>query len=292
MSGRSPSSLSDEELFSELKRLVARERESTVEVLRHLAELDKRSALGQTSTPSLFVYCVRELGYAEGAAYRRIRAARCAGDYPRIFILLKRGRITLTAVSFLAPHLTRENYREILNRASGMTKYEVERLVASLDPKWEKRDSIRPLGPKFAPPVREKSQGLLAMTALPQVETSDPPISVVSAGEQARTEPPPVSVGPETPPMESANAPACGRVEFRFTGSEALLAKVRRAREILWHKCPNGKLEVIFDEAMEALLDKRDPWRTIRRRQKRRDARKRARLAKGAARAPDTSLGR
>lgn len=292
MRGRSPRSLSDEELFSELKRLVARERESTVEILRHLAELDRRSALGQTSTPSLFVYCVRELGYAEGAAYRRIRAARCAGDYPRIFILLKRGRITLTAVSFLAPHLTRENYRELLKRASGMTKYEVERLVASLDPKLEKRDSIKLLGPKVAPPAQENSQNLLVMTALPQVATSDPPISVVSTGGQARTGSPPVFAGLETPPMASADGPASGRVEFRFTGSEAFLAKVRRVREVLWHKCPSGKLEVIFDEAMEALLDKRDPWRTIPRRQKRRDARKRARLAKGAARAPDTSLGR
>lgn len=95
MSERSLAELSDEELMSALKRGVAAERLSTVQVLLHLAELDRRDAVEMAGFPSLFVYCVRELGYSEGAAYRRIHAARCARTFPRVYVLLKRGRISL-----------------------------------------------------------------------------------------------------------------------------------------------------------------------------------------------------
>ncbi|MCX5793941.1 MAG: HNH endonuclease signature motif containing protein [Elusimicrobia bacterium] len=55
------------------------------------------------------------------------------------------------------------------------------------------------------------------------------------------------------------------RVRFSFTGDEALLRKVERAQAILWHKHPAGKLEDIFAEALDFLLDKKDPERRLAR---------------------------
>ena len=247
--------LSDDELFIELKRLSSLERESTVEVLRHLAELDRRRAVEQTHTPSLFVYCVRELGYSEGAAYRRIHAARCARSFPRVFVLLKRGRISLTTVSTLAPHLTRENHRRLLEQACGMTKYEVERLVAGFQPRPERRELIRALSPSpMAGSQSPQSAPLPLSDASPQAPSP-------SAGS---AEPPPVA------PSEAAAG--ARRVEFRFYADEDFLGKFRRAREVLWHKHPRGRLEDILGEAIEALLDKRDPERRITRKRKRRPA--------------------
>lgn len=251
--------LSDEELFSELKRLVAVERESTVEVLRHLAEVDRRRAVEKTATPSLFVYCVRELGYSEGAAYRRIHAARCARDFPRIYILLRRGRLTLTTVSLLAPHMGRENYRQLLEQACGMTKLEVERLVSTLEPRREMREMIRHLGPQPAVADPASAEGTMLLLGGPPA-TSDP---------SARTDD--GSAAPSTP--ASPPTPAPRRVEFRFSADEGFLSKLRRAQEILWHKHPRGRLEDILAEAIEALLDRRDPARCIARRAKRRAAR-------------------
>ncbi|TBR24072.1 hypothetical protein EPO15_04745 [bacterium] len=256
MRGRSLTELSDAELFSELKRLVAIERESTVDVLRHLAEVDRRRVVGYTGAPSLFVYCVRVLGYSEGAAYRRIHAARCAREFPRVYVLLRRGRISLTTVSLLAPHICRENYRSLLERACGMTRYEVERLVAELAPRREPRETIRPLGAPPAPPASDSTEGTLPMLgAMPET----PPAQVDGgSAPSAASE----AVAPEAP----------RRVEFRFSAGEAFLAKVRRARQVLSHKHPYGRLEDILDEAVEALLDKRDPDRRIARLEKRRAA--------------------
>lgn len=269
MPGQSLSTLSDDELFSELKRLVAVERESTVEVLRHLGEVDRRRAVEKTATPSLFVYCVRELGYSEGAAYRRIHAARCAREFPRIYILLRWGRLTLTTVSLLAPHLRRENYRPLLEQACGMTKLEVERLVTTLEPRREMREMIRHLGPQPAVADPASVEGtMLMLGAPPAISDPSPQTDDGSAAPSMPTSPPP---------------PTPRRVEFRFSADESFLSKLRRAQEVLWHKHPRGRLEDILAEAIEALLDKRDPERCIARRAMRRAARR----AEGGSSGPE-----
>lgn len=52
-------------------------------------------------------------------------------------------------------------------------------------------------------------------------------------------------------------------VRFVFDGGEALLALLRRAQEVLKHKYPAGDLDGIFQDALEALLDKKDPDRRL-----------------------------
>lgn len=52
-------------------------------------------------------------------------------------------------------------------------------------------------------------------------------------------------------------------IRFNFTGSADLLALLRRAQEVLKHKYPAGNLDYIFQEALEALLDKKDPERRL-----------------------------
>src|SRR5688572_10701751 len=125
-------SLSDDEIEASLKRLVAKERECTADVLRHLAAMTERRIAEDRAYPSLFMYCVEELGYSEGPAYRRVQASKAAAKFKRIYGLLSQGKLTLTAVSMLAPHLTKENHADLLKRACGLRKKALEKLVASI----------------------------------------------------------------------------------------------------------------------------------------------------------------
>lgn len=266
--------LSNQALLASLKLLVAQERESTVDVLKHLAEVDRRRAHEEKAYPSLFVYCVRVLGYAEGAAYRRIRAARCASEYPRIYVLLKRGRISLTTISLLAPHMCRENHKQLLEQASGKSRHEVERMAASLKPEPEKRESIRHLGLVAASRHSRHMDNL---------EQSEPQRELLGSAQQRLSEMPPSNITAptmmHTDGEQRAGRPDANgeqncrfsdsahsrRVQFRFTADESFLTKIRRLREILWHKYPTGRLEDILDEAVETLLEKRAPERRLAR---------------------------
>ncbi|HYN03636.1 MAG TPA: HNH endonuclease, partial [Vicinamibacteria bacterium] len=83
----------------------------------------------------MFVYCTEALHLSEAEAYLRIAAARAAREHPALLTLLADGRLHLTAIAKLAPHLTLENREALLGRAAHRSKREIEELVAELSPR-------------------------------------------------------------------------------------------------------------------------------------------------------------
>lgn len=139
------STLADDELLREAGRLVRGEREAAAALVRVLIEVDARRLYLREGCSSLFVWCVQVLGLEEGASYNRIEVARAARRLPAIVEELERGLVGLTAVRLLAPHLTASNHREVLARARGLKKREVQRLVAELAPRPPVAATIRRL---------------------------------------------------------------------------------------------------------------------------------------------------
>lgn len=234
------------QLFESLSRLDQRQSWSLAAILAHLAELDKRRAVEAEGYPSLFVYCTRKLGNSEAEAYLRIRTARAARIYPRILTMIACGRLHLTTAARLAPHLDSGNYRRLLDRASRRTKEEVDRLIAELAPLPEKRPIIRTLS------VGNDKAVLSDELALMKRAEGD------VEGERSKSSLP-----------ESREGQVEGRVLFDFAAGESLRGMFNRARELLRHKYPQGLPEDVFREALEALLDRKDPDRRLARSAKR-----------------------
>jgi hypothetical protein len=114
------SGLSDQDLLARIAALAGKEREASVELVAHLAELDTRSSLyAAHSYGSLFTYCTEVLRLSEDAACNRIYAARACRRFPVILDALASGALSLTSVRMLSPHLTPENHEVVLARASG-----------------------------------------------------------------------------------------------------------------------------------------------------------------------------
>lgn len=157
--------LEDDVLLARLKALVKAERESTADVVEHLAEVDRRDVVIDKGYPSLFQYCCLELGYSEQAAFSRIRAARASLEIPEIVSKLRAGVLHLDAVLRLSPVLTAENSASVLKKASGASKTEVLKIVAELSPaEARKPDVIRPLAK--LPPATNGPE-LFAQAVLP-----------------------------------------------------------------------------------------------------------------------------
>src|SRR5438105_3198328 len=122
--------LSDPALLRGLADLTGQDRTTTASLLAHLAEVDARKLYLPAACPSMFDYCIHELGHSEDEAFKRIRAARAGREYPAIFVALAEGRLHLSAVVLLAPHLTPENASELLSASFGKTRFEIQRLLA------------------------------------------------------------------------------------------------------------------------------------------------------------------
>jgi hypothetical protein len=134
--------LTDAELEARLRALTLAERTVTADVVAHLAEMAARDVPLKAGYPSLFVYCRDALGLSESEAYTRIEVAQAVRRHPVILDLLVEGAVTLATIRILAPHLTAENHREVLDSARGKRKLQVEEIAARLSPRPDAPDLV------------------------------------------------------------------------------------------------------------------------------------------------------
>jgi hypothetical protein len=159
--------LSDEVLRRELTNKTRNEKVATAELIAHIAEFDERKLYLPAAYPSMFAYCVGELGLSEEAAKKRIRVARAARSCPAIFDTLAEGRVHLSGLVLLATHLTTETAEELLTAAAHMSRDEIERLLAARFPKGEVTALVEPVAMTAQSlAVVERSPGTVA-TAQP-----------------------------------------------------------------------------------------------------------------------------
>ena len=280
--------LTDQELEARLKSLAGRERDATAQLVAHLAELDTRDLHLRAGYGSLFAYCRDALKLSEAEAYNRIEAARAARRFPLVLVLLGSGAVNLTTVRLLAPHLTFENHRLVLDSARGKARPEVEALVARLAPRPDAAASLRRLPPPreggvLAEPRSDASPGAAGPGAVGVGLVAPGPVGpgsvgpgpvgpgpvgpglvatgLVAAGEvSGGTSPPPV-VPVETirvsglpPPRPAIEALAPDRYRFQVTIGGETLEKLRLARDMLRHANPSGDDAAVLDRALTSLL--------------------------------------
>jgi hypothetical protein len=146
--------LGDGALVCATRELVAQDRSLTAALLAHLAEVDARRLYVPAGYPSMHAWCVGELRMSEDAAAKRIQTARLARRFPDLLPRLAEGRLHLSGVVLLAPHLAPENAGELLEAATGLTKAAIERLLAERFPRPDVPDLVMALGagvPEHAP---------------------------------------------------------------------------------------------------------------------------------------------
>ncbi len=139
------SKVTDEQLLANLKSKVENEKELTLEILRHLAEVERRRLFLAKGYPSLFEYCVKELGYGEGAAFRRISSMRLTADLPQAEKQLREGSVNVSTLSqlqrfirkeerFRGEKMTKDHKLELLGQVQNKSQQEVEKTFASISP--------------------------------------------------------------------------------------------------------------------------------------------------------------
>src|SRR5262249_59231248 len=146
--------LGSAELLAATHDLARRSCNVEADLLLHLAEVDQRKLYLERPFPSMFAFCVDELGFSDDAAYYRITVARAGRRFPAIIDAVREGKVHLAGLRLLVPHLTEENHREVLAQATGRSKREIELIVARRGPLPPVPDSIRKL-PSPADGARE-----------------------------------------------------------------------------------------------------------------------------------------
>lgn len=215
-------SLGDAELMDRSRALSVKARHADLALVIYLGEIEERRLHLREGYSSIFDLCVRGFGLSEGAAFRRMHAARLVRRFPVLREHIETGALHLSGLVMLREHLEESNVDEIVARATGKTKREIEELVARIAPRPDVPGRLRKL------PVH--------------------------------AEPSEAFVRPPEPSSMKPLAEA--RYKLQLTASAELRDKIERARALLRHRNPNGELAVVIEYAVDALLKQlgRERW--------------------------------
>jgi 5-methylcytosine-specific restriction endonuclease McrA len=244
-------SVTDDDLLQELSQLVKQGRGVDADVVARIGEVELRRLYAREACSSMFEYCRRVLLLRENEAYLRITVARAAREFPELLTMLRDGRLHLSGIARLAPHLTRQNADAILKRASGMSHREIRELVSELEPRADVAPTIRKL-PRRPAPVGVAPLQLGA----PRVE-SDTLNSETKAPRTSR------------PPVVEPLAPA--RYQVRFTADAELREKLERLQALMRSIVPDGDLARVIDIAVTEKLERVEARRFAKTRTPRKD---------------------
>jgi 5-methylcytosine-specific restriction endonuclease McrA len=221
---------SDHELLSDVTKLIGAHRAITAKLVQYLAEIEERRLHLKAGFPSMFAYCVKQLGLGETEAFRRIVAARLGRRFPVVYSLLASGRVHLSALELLRERLTEENHRELLEAVAGKSKREIEGILAALFPRPDAPSSIRRLSnPPVAPSVQASAA---AGFELRPCGNDHEQRSSGARIEQVSSE----------------------RYRVEFTASAELREKLELCRDLMSHANPSRDLGVVVERAVELLL--------------------------------------
>jgi hypothetical protein len=236
-------SLSDQELIRRLRELLGQSRRVEADLVAHIGEVDARRLYAREAAPSMFAYCTEVLHLSEAEAYLRIAVARASREHPVLSEMLADGRLHLTSIAKLAPHLTRENRDAVLARASHRSKRDIEALVAELSP--------RPDAPTV---VRRMPEPGADRTASAPV-----PLELRPDGVGGRTPP-----APQPAPPASIEPLAPARYKVQFTASGELIQKLDRLKALMRSSVPDGDLAAILEDAVTEKLARLEARRFAR----------------------------
>ncbi|HYN01849.1 MAG TPA: HNH endonuclease signature motif containing protein [Vicinamibacteria bacterium] len=278
-------SFSDEDLLRRLSDLLGRSRSDEADLVAHIGEVDRRRLYAREASPSMFAYCTEVLHLSEAEAYLRIAAARAAREHPLLLTLLADGRLHLTAIAKLAPHLTLENREALLERAAHRSKREIEELLAELAPRPDAPAVMRKLPDRRAGttspalPIGPDAQ-VLSLGRRPEggasvdrqlrpdgVDAREPELrsdGVAAAGDERL--PPAAAVRPASPRARCTEVEplAPGRYRVQFTASAELHDKLERLRALMRSSVPDGDLGAIVEQAVTEKLQRLEARRFAR----------------------------
>jgi hypothetical protein len=247
------SHFSDDALLHNLKLLVAHDCRTIAVMLTRIAEAEERRLFLQAGYSSMHGYCVHELHFSEGVAYKRIEAARTARRFPGVLTALAEGRVHLRAVLMLAPYLTSGNADELLAAATHKTRFELQQVLAERFPR---------------PDVPERLRVITSLPTLTPAATPAPGAAPIGSGSNSVTIPEQSDLGgveasapgparPLAPERVAAPAPR-GRVTpltperfaFQCTFDREAYDLFQEVRALMSHEVPTGEMALVLKGAL------------------------------------------
>jgi hypothetical protein len=231
------SHLSHRALMLDLRTSRGTEARSTAVVLSRIAEVGARELYRDEGYLSMYEFLIHDLHYSEGAAYKRLYAARAAWRFPLLYLAVAEGKLHLSGVVLLAKHLTEANVAELVDAATHKTKAEIEHLIVNHFPRPDLPERLQAIAPPAW--LAELSRG--KVDATPRPSESPCPGTAVELS--------PGKVEPSAPPSRMTPL-APQRFGFQCTMDQETQDLWQDAKALLSHEIPNGEMALVLKSVL------------------------------------------
>jgi 5-methylcytosine-specific restriction endonuclease McrA len=244
--------LSDQVLLRDLAMHTKNDRHTTALLLAHIAEVRRRKLYRGAGYPSMYLYLVHELLMSTDVALKRNQAAWAARKLPAILPAIEDGRLNLTGVVLLAPHLTRDNAEALLAAATHKTTRAIRQLIAERFPQADLRTVIQPIAPTIAASPATATVGLqLRDTPARSLELVSKPVEPAALSESAKAMEP--LAAPPMPMVAKVAPLSPQRFGVQFTMDQSTHDMLRDVQALLGPSVPSGDIAGVFALALECL---------------------------------------
>lgn len=140
--------MTQEQIHQKLLILISKERSLLSQIIDYLQMIYDQRIYAERGHSSLFAYVVKELGYSESAAYRRVNAVKMIKEIPGLADQVKSGALNLNTLADAASAFRRNEKQErkklspkekarSLDSLVGKSKREAEKKLAKIFPQSE-----------------------------------------------------------------------------------------------------------------------------------------------------------
>ena len=241
------SALSDDRLLERTKELSRIEHHLEVVVIDHLREIQKRRLYLRRGFSSLFDYAVRELGYSDAAAWRRIKAMRLCADVDGVRERLQNGTMTLNAAAQLQHAFDRQERKKeraarSAPRGTGF-KAAAQSQEGSAPPRSAERKPAPVLDSEARRELVEQASGKSSREVMQMLAEVDPELA---------------------PPADRVRPLGGGRWELKAVIDDECRRGLERLQGFLSHVDPHLTLGQLMARLVREGLDRHDPARPPR----------------------------
>jgi hypothetical protein len=245
------SAQSDSVLIPETKALLKRESDCIAQVLARLAVIDDRRLFAEVGYPSMYEFCLQELGLSERAALNRLTAARIAFAHPLLFDALADGRISMSTIFQLSHHLRVAPAAELVAGVAHLSRAQAEVWLA-------KRFERPPLPTKIESVSSDHRRTPLddgsTMGLFDESHSGEHPpggVALANSHESSERKEPLPARAQVIPCREE-------RVAYQFTVDRSTHELFLKARDLLGNEVAPGDVANVMAHALRALVHERE----------------------------------
>ena len=139
-----------DQIHQKAVKLAAQYRRLEFELMEAISEVDRQGVYKELGYTSLFSYCTKALGLSESCAYAFISVERKARQVPELQKAIKEGDLSISQgkriLAVLPTDQTPESAKSAqqwINRARDLTQRQIEREIATVNPKEAVKESMR-----------------------------------------------------------------------------------------------------------------------------------------------------